>query len=505
MFSIMSKTKFIFLYVIAMFVAINISSCSDDAIQEPEIPVAPTPERSALRFGMTDITSRSTSSDVNGDWYESKFSEGEKIGCVIYKYQNGSKYFAGLAEWHYNSSNRVLILDKIWINHEQIVKDYGTHHRKETFMGPLDPEDDKNTLVEWLDADKKNDGYIKLKQDGDFGFAFYHPFINAREIIDAFLNLDNETSLQEVSQPYSRYFLPKGTMWDGWHVAQNFSKVMMTGLPKGDPYNGASLQEKDYYNFDNNTAFEGPKTIDIDGTNLTVSCTQYDWQVFPIFVNYNQGNEMKQDKSNFMFVDCHTETSSGKPINKDIPESQRTIELSFVRQMAAIDLVVEDMAISNENIYFVSPHQAETLQELDKGIVQGVTINMANGTVSQIPHKLLGQYENPQTLNMQKYQAIQYTSLTQDKFYPNNVQNDKDIRRWRLLLPPQTGFECELHFDVTVNGKTEHKNIRIDEAIKELKGNHLYTIYLKKDNWKIEIRDWAKGDNMLIEESTNEM
>lgn len=488
--------------VVAFLVAVSISSCSDDAILEPDEPINPTPEKFALRFGLSDIASRAASSNDNEDWYQSKFSEDEKIGSVIYKYQEGSKTFAGLAEWHYNPSNRALILDQIWINHEQVVKDYGTWQRKGTFMGPLDPKDEKNDLIEWFDADK-NDGYIKLNQDGDFGFAFYHPFINAREIIDAFLKLDNETSLQEVSQPYSRYFLPKGTMWDGWHLAQSFSKVMMTGFPTGSPYNAANLKEADYYNF-NSIAFEEPKTIDVDGTKMTVSCAQYDWQVFPIFVNYNQADEMQQDKSNFMFVDCHAEPNSGELINRTKPKSQTTIELSFVRQMAAIDLVVEDPAISSDGIYFVSPYQAETKQELVKGIVQGVTINMVNGTVSQIPHKTLGQYQDPQNLTLQKHEAIQYTNLTQDPLYPQNVQNDKDTRRWRLLLPPQTGFECELHFDVTIDGKTDHKKIRIDKAIKELKGNHLYTIYLKKDNWKIEIRDWAKGDNMLIEEDTKE-
>lgn len=480
MFSSMNKTRLILLDVIAVLMAVSISSCSDD-MQQPENPVNPTPANNALRFGIADISSRATH-EVGGDWYESKFEDGDKVGSIIYTrdYQQwnnsyGDSRYLATAEWHVK--NGILVLDGVW------TRDANRPDKLEF------NKYNESDLIRRKEPDSEN-GFLELQKDHIYGFSFYYPFYEPVILTREFDNIIDADSRKNCIIPFSTFFLPGvPESWGSWHVAQNYMKFFNAGL---------ALNE-----------FVQPN---IDGNEIK-SPTLYKYDSYPMFVNIyqNYGGHTQSGYSNHMWVNCDADPNTGLRISNANTETHHTIDLTFKKKMAFIDVVVDDPGIDGNSIYFRHTQGTgdfiKDRVNMTDGLIVGKKIDLMTGKLSDYEHKIWngddGGQSGPSIDGIPDH-AFHYTHMSRDDMHPFRFDNKLtgSSIRWRLILPPQDNLKCDIHLkkidgsDITVH---------IHDKLTEIKENHLYVIRLQNNHWTITIRDWEdKNQGILIEDPLNQ-
>lgn len=463
MFLNMNNIRHTVLFAVSM-IGLMFSSCSDDIPGNVDEPSIVNPGKS-LRFGLNRNVMTRATHEVDGDWYEAQFEKDDIIGCVIYNVNDDS--FVAVAEFGY-SEEGFLILNHVWEKKNGSITKIGQAN---------------STIISRLKNDDTTTGYLKLKDNGEYGFVFFYPFFNEDILLDGWNKLHHK-DYQSCHIPFSMFFMPGTPDYDSWHVGQNYDRFMNAGL--------VSDQKEEC----------------VIENNVVVKPTAYNWKEYPAFVGvFQNSTDGKQSQySNHMGVKCAKDPDSNKNISNKNKETLHTIDLTFKKKMAMIDVIITDPDVADD-IFFRHPDGDEngdyTQNRINAktGIIRGLKWNMlseAEDKALDIYNHLTwdvgygGSIENFYTDN-----PLQYTDKTREDFYPLKL-NSTTERRWRLILPPQDNFTCYLHFKL--NGKD--KSIRIHDKLTELKGNHLYIIKLMpKQQWGIRIRDWEeKNQGILIED-----
>lgn len=430
-----------------------------------------------LRFSTQNVT-RASESELS-----SEFHNDDKIGCIIAEKENNGYTFKQLTEWHY--SNGFLILDSIWAKEERkIDHGYGWIDTKVVYGKSACNQTHTSEYIARLD-DGSGDEYVVLnKADVSYAFFFYYPVIDDHKMANEYLKVKNkehitDKEIQEIEIPFSKVLLPSKPNWDEYWEKMNKLNTFLGG----QPYKVA-VNEGNYMND--------------EGCNASMPF--YSWEEFPMFVNMYQKSEAQHNYSEFMWtryvVDQKTEG------REDIKQENATylVNLVFNKKNANILVISDEYAF--EDIYIKSAGTEKPEQNNNWGLKMGMKINLKTGELSDYDFIAL-----PSADQINKYDYIdrlqRVSCRTAETFYPR-CEDNKDGKKYRFVFPPQDDFKAELHWKFSGNDKSYSLKFIDDLGLSKLEENKLYTIYLKKDNWKIEIRDWAKGDNMLIEEDTKE-
>ena len=196
--------------------------------------------------------------------------------------------------------------------------------------------------------------------------------------------------------------------------------------------------------------------------------TTYTWTSYPCFANHTQANKAQINNSDFLWVSSTGITSA----------SNQTVNLVFQKKMATIE-VVSDTPLAD--VYF----QAQSAGSLRRG----KEINLNTGTLSDYTYST----EWDATL-LQR--SCYFTA--DEQILPYN--NSTDGTDYRLVLPAQDAFPCDLHF--TLNG-TAH-TIDLSDNISNLSEGTLYIIHInRRGETTLEIVDWENEHYEILDPDTN--
>lgn len=368
-------------------------SCSDQSADTPD----PAAGSLSLRFAVDPI---STGSRVSHDGYKSTFEPGDKIGCIIIdtKKAGDDQYMANTC-WSYNNDG-FLILEKVF-DSSNVQQNAGS-----------------NTIIT-PDADKVDEGneWVKLIDgNADYKLLFYYPYTGIAEI---------KEELQTATDP---------------------SDISYPNVIKGDLNTDNNFVSQNYI------IFPVGKTDVLWGSDLSLR-----WSCYPAFVNIDQSDKAKFNRSEFMYETSTPSNSSG------------TVSLKFKKKTADIEV---DSDIELSDVYF---------QNAANGLIRGRAFDFSSDAF--IPIEYVQQWETP-------IFRRETNVMIKDKFMPYH-----DNGKYRIILPAQDNFDCDLCFNIGENAYT----IALEQNITELKENHLYIIHINKaGECTIKINDWQDDGSGVI-------
>lgn len=447
-------------------------ACSDDeAVVEPNVPQPET----GLRFGIK----QQLSSRVVNTGLSTEFADGDSIGCVIaFREKSGSFTYQCTTSWLYCKQTGMLVLDHYYHNENNSCC---WHDPKPTAT---------DGIIRRHPNYPKEDGYVELNTSNkEYCFFFFYPFIDSEDIEESYKDVRTEGAYS-IKIPFCAFELELNPDWDTWHQSQNRRKLIVTGMPDAEHTEGYKKGA---------SGFEHP---------------HFKWTEYPCFASVAQGSSAQLDNSNFMWTRYIIDQKDGEsPITKENDKTHYTVELEFRKKMAAIDLVIDEPVIEAaikkdvSTLYYRNiPEEGEYLYNgtYQNYFIIGKRIDLSTGVLTDYPHYYRN-YNYPAGVNETEYQSM-FASHVSDVYEDrNNKATYNRVRPcpmgngvYRVILPPQESFKCELHFpDKNGNDQT----INLYPKIPVLKENTLYTIRLQSvDEWEIIINDWQKGQGMLIEE-----
>lgn len=411
-----------------------------------DTPVASPSSR--LRFGVTASTaSRVTNSGVSG-----VFDNGESVGCVVaYLNDDGTYEYQANTRWVYNKDNSVLVLSDVWSAD-------GTTKQTEAAAQRVICRDMEKDMKDGTDT---GSGYLKLLDAGrKYCFFFYYPYVDEDDIMQAKWWITNTKDPYRVQIPVSTVY---ASDFANWNLRDHCTKTMLTGtVSKSFTYFAP-----DWSNPDNSKP------------------CKYAWTAYPSFVGLGQSNKLQSNNSDFMYASCVVDPATGKDITLENVDTHHTIDLTFRKKMAAVELVTD---LNLTDPVFQS-HDGST-------IVAGQRIDLSNGKVSN--YKYLD--KNMEWAASADEKIQQLSCATADAFRPYKISELAGEKTWRIILPPQSGFKCNLKFKLDGVDKT----LDLSKKIGSLEENRLYVVRLLgnvDEQWTVIIRDWEDGDNMLIQEN----
>lgn len=448
-----------------------------------------------LRFGVkggSDAVTRVTNHGLS-----SEFEEGDAVGCVIaFRDAATDKYdYQATTKWHYHINETgelgVLVLDSVYA-------DDGTEcdSHAATADDLIYPHPDYPV----------NNGYVKLNpsavgkpDNAEYCFFFYYPFINSTDVDAAFDEITTSKDPCKLKIPFSGYALELPDSPDNYWYETNKKNLTVVGFPDS---------ETKY--FTNGTKF-GNNQWNMENEQHPHFC----WTAFPCFASIAQGSNEQLNNSNFMWVRyVMDQKDDSKSITKEDETTHYTVCLEFRKKMAAIDLVIEDEEISmvDGDLYYRNIPETKSVNwgnandKCENFFIIGKRIDLSTGLFTDYPQcrnkTIQGPYPEAE------YAAVMASHVCDAYEYTYNTKKKNSYNRvhpcplgdgvFRMVLPPQTSFKCELHF---IKADNEYK-IDLYSKIPILKENTLYTIRLRStDEWDVIIRDWEKGSGMLIEEN----
>ena len=204
------------------------------------------------------------------------------------------------------------------------------------------------------------------------------------------------------------------------------------------------------------------------GASWSQTFTTYTWTSYPCFANHTQASKAQINNSDFLWTSRTDITSA----------SNQTVNLIFQKKMATIE-VVSDTPLAD--VYF----QAQSAGNLRRGKI----IDLSSGTLSD--------YTYSTEWNATLLQRNCYFT-TDEQILPYN--NSADGTDYRLVLPAQDAFLCNLHF--TLNG-TAH-TIDLSDNISNLSEGTLYIIHInRRGETTLEIVDWENEHYEILDPDTN--
>jgi len=452
-----------------------LASCATDAPQSPTAQI----QRQSLRFGVPAPDGSVTRVTNNG--VSSTFVDKDKVGCVIaFRNSDGGYDFQATTEWHYCATTRMLVLDAIY-------KVSGSNDCASHFPTADD-------VICRMPDTNEDDGYVQLNTDGkEYCFFFYYPFINSDLMIHDFLSYVRQKDPYKLMAPFSGFRMERNPSWTE-HSTTEKKEMTVTGMPDATT---------SYFN----------------NTNYTDASYRvhphFDWKQFPCFVSIAQGSVDQLNNSNFMWVSyVMDQKDSSRPVTKEDKETHYTVNLKFRKKMAAIDLIIDnpEISLAEGDIYYRNiPEEAVQINNgtYSNYILVGRKLDLSTGQFSDYPQIFNDdnnkwKFEQSGYNNNTEYPCIRASHLC-DAYEDNDKHGSYNKIRpcplgggvFRVILPPQSDFRCELH----VKRSGTDCGINIYDKLPQLRENTLYTIRLRSiDEWDILINDWEDGDRILIEE-----
>jgi len=401
---------------------------------------------------------------------------------VAFRNSDGGYDFQATTRWHYCEATRMLVLDAIY--------EVATENKNCSSHAPT-----ADDVICLLPDTKEDDGYVQLNTDGrEYCFFFYYPFIDSDRLHQDFILYVQQKDPYKLLAPFSGFRMEQNPNWQVTNT-DNKKQMSVTGMP---------YKTTDYFN-------------DANYTDATYRVhPHFDWMQFPCFVSIAQGSVDQLNNSNFMWVSyVMDQKDSSRPVTKEDPETHYTVNLQFRKKMAAIDLVIDNAEISTADgdIYYRNiPEEENHINDgtYSNYILVGRKLDLSTGLFSDYPQIFLnddGNWKFAQSgySNKTEWPCIRASHLC-DAYEDNSDYKGgyNKIRPcplgggvYRVILPPQSDFRCELH--VKKNG-VEHA-INLYKRLPQLNENTLYTIRLIDTNqWTVVINDWTDGDRMLIQE-----
>ena len=199
----------------------------------------------------------------------------------------------------------------------------------------------------------------------------------------------------------------------------------------------------------------------------------YLWTAYPSFVNHTQTSKAQINNSDFLWVSREGITST----------SSQRVNLIFEKKMATIEV---DSDIQLNDIYFAA-NKANAL-------LRGNIINLATGTLTA--------YDDPNPNYEPSVQKKNKYFKTDEHIIPcyRNQNIDEGINNYRIVLPYQTTFACNLCF--TLEGKPY--TIDLSTNIPSLEEGHLYTIHINQaGETTFDIVDWENDRFEILDPDTD--
>jgi len=190
------------------------------------------------------------------------------------------------------------------------------------------------------------------------------------------------------------------------------------------------------------------------------------WTQWPVAVGTSHSDLASLELDDILWVNYTADyADASKNINYET--ATYTVPLEFKKKTATIE-VQSDVDLSD--VYFQGTEY----------LIRGKYLNLQDGTYSDIP------YVSWATDITNKCQET-------DPFYPYSYTS----RKYRFMLPPQSGMDWNLHF---VLDGTEY-TIGLEDDIPKLEEAKLYIIHIVKGGeCTLEIVDWERGSyGQLIE------
>lgn len=459
-----------------------LSGCSKQEL--PDEPVVPSKPANALRFGVADmkINTRATYDDNN--ILKTSFENGDKIGCVIaQKLSKESFEYKVNTEWTYQDGYLILENELHPAAENSGSKDTKISHDKGEYIRRL-----RDKGGEYASADIRD---LSLeKNDFDYAFFFYYPFIDDETIINDFSGIQASKRPDGLRVPFSQSFIPVSPDWDINAFYNNMDHIYVTGVMSKKVSKSAYQNKKTYY---------------------------YPWNEFPCFASEWQDTKELSERSDFM---CVKYIVDQKDDSKNINTETATYEvkLQFRKKMAAIVVNSEIPMANNDNGIFFQ-NDVTTVDGAQNmwyngnglnlyqsgGICLGKKIDIASGALSLYdiripltkfyPDKPL--YEWSGQISSVNYKVQEFSCMTDKKLYP---YPNKDRTQFRLILPPQQNFDAKLHFRFGSKPNVEYV-INLGEKLHELEENKLHIINLTPVGWDIIIRDWILDHKGVLVEN----
>ena len=204
------------------------------------------------------------------------------------------------------------------------------------------------------------------------------------------------------------------------------------------------------------------------GATWSQTFTTYTWTSYPCFANHTQANKAQINNSDFLWVSSTGITSA----------SNQTVNLVFQKKMATIE-VVSDTPLTD--VYF----QAQE----DESLRRGKKIDLSTGDMTD--------HETSDAWDATPGEREPYFAAGEQILPYNNSADGTD---YRLVLPAQDAFLCNLHF--TLNG-TAH-TIDLSANIGSLAEGTLYIIHInRRGETTLEIVDWENEHYEILDPDTN--
>lgn len=305
------------------------------------------------------------------------------------------------------------------------------------YMSRISYDDTTNNMLISRDNDTEGvTGFIDLLLEGTYNFYFYYPYI-ASDLL--------REDITNASSSYKALAYPNILTTDFTSSTNVYTQCYVTGEVRESGQAGVSWNQ---------------------------TFTTYTWTNYPCFANHTQANKAQINNSDFLWVSSTGITSA----------SNQTVNLVFQKKMATIE-VVSDTPLTD--VYF----QAQSAGNLRRGKI----IDLSTGTLSDYTYSI----EWNATLLQRN---CCFTTDEQILPYNNSAGAGADGTNYRLVLPAQDAFLCDLHF--TLNG-TAH-TIDLSANIGSLAEGTLYIIHINREGeTTLEIVDWENEHYEILDPSTD--
>jgi len=385
--------------------------------------------------------------------YSTVFSDGDAVGCVIaQKDASGNYTYKNNTLWHYRDG--VLVLDSLMLYKKvKIVHNQWWTEEKEMWVNcPLSDPDNK--LIKRTNADSEDGLLTLLDTSMDYAFFFYYPYVTddvvKRNISAAVGKWNSDTefyrSLDYPNWATNATLTFQNNDWGGTNTLSTqstsptdeyFRRYIFVGSI------GATYSNGDWQ-----------------------TPVVYAWTACPCFVNRTQTSARQIGNSDFLWV-AYTTDQKGKG-NINAATATYTVGLTFKKKTAVIEV---DCDAPLSDVEFVS----------STGVITGTFINLQTGVRS--PYETTTDYETKKKNCINTGTMLPYV-------LPDG--------RYRLILPPQDKFDCDLNF--TLNGTTY--TVALEDNIDALQEGKIYIIHINRaGKCTLEINDWKQGYSGMLEEA----
>ena len=290
-----------------------------------------------------------------------------------------------------------------------------------------------------------DDGFLTIQDESkEYAFYFYYPYI------------DDTAIYQDAEEAAAQYTADNSTPFYRLISYPNCATTETASTVSTDAIKQWLLMS---------TVHSSEETW--NGTGL------YSWKTYPCFANHTQTSKAQMNHSDFLWVSREGITSA----------SSQRVNLVFEKKMATIEV---DSDIQLNDIYFAA-NKANTL-------LRGNIINLATGTLTA--------YDDPNPYYETSVQKKNKYFKTDEHIIPcyRNQNIDEGINYYRLVLPYQTTFACNLCF--TLEGKSY--TIDLSTNIPSLEEDHLYTIHINQaGETTFDIVDWENDRFEILDPDTD--